>query len=55
MVARATKEEIYENSEYWGVKLEEKEEMDEVSLLADNMEDMGLNLSPIDLEVVECK
>ena len=39
----------------WGVRLGEKEERNEVSVLADNMEDMGLNISPLDLEVVECK
>ena len=55
MVARATKEEIYEYLADWGVRLEEKEERNEVSVLADNMEDMGLNLISLDLVVVDCK
>ena len=35
--------------------MEKKEERNKVLVLADNMEDMGLNLIPLDLVVVDCK
>ena len=55
VVSRAMKEEIYEYPVDWEVRFEEKDERNEVSVLVGNMEDMGLNLSPLDFPMVDYK